>query len=245
MARDLLARVEVLREQGGRHDERAARVHEPFARRAIDGELAGRFQRIQPCQVADRIGVFRIAEPTEHDRTRVAGIRPGLHLQVAAHPALESFTFRGGGLLRPSGRHLAAVDHLADALPGLCVLPDVGQRGERHEVEVRLGPLGRVALLTVLLRPAAGPPRRIDPRAHPGPNLSARRRLRVAGTGRFPRPRIPRGRARSRVSGSSRHPCLVPQTVRMSLSRTRQVAHRRRASEADCVEPRLVEGELK
>ena len=102
-------------------------------------------------------------------------------------------------------------------LPGLCVLPHVGQRGERHEVDVRLRPLGRVALLAVLLRPAAGPPRRIDPRAHPGSTLAARRRLRVAGTGRFPRPRIPRWRARSRVSGSSRHPCLVPQTFRMSL----------------------------
>ena len=86
MAGDLLRRVEVLRDQRRRHHQRVAGVGEPFARRAVDGELAGRVERVDAGQVAERVGVFGVVEPAEDHPPGVAGPPGRLGREEAAGP---------------------------------------------------------------------------------------------------------------------------------------------------------------
>src|SRR5258708_37547314 len=63
--RDLLARVEVLRQQSRRHDQRVSRVCKTLSRRAVGRKLT-RMTQIEPGQVADRVGVLCVVWPPQH-----------------------------------------------------------------------------------------------------------------------------------------------------------------------------------
>ena len=86
MVGDLLAGVEVLREQGRRHHERVAGVGKSLAGGAIGRKLAGGLQ-IDARQIEQRVRVLGIAEPAQHDRPGVAGAGERLGLQVVGDPA--------------------------------------------------------------------------------------------------------------------------------------------------------------
>ena len=117
MIRDLLAGVEVLREQRRRHHERVAGVGESLAGGTIDGKLAGRLQGRRP---ADRASVYVYSALKSRRSTTGPGsprwraTRPSDSRQ----PRLRSRCRRSGDRLRCLlGRHLTVVEHLGDLEP--------------------------------------------------------------------------------------------------------------------------------
>ena len=154
MVGDLLAGVEVLREQGRRHHERIAGVGKTLAGGAIDGKLAGGLQ-IDARQIEQRVRVLGVAEPAQHDRPGIAGAGERLGLQVVGNPApqpLPALGRRLGSFLR---RHLAVVEHLGDLEPRLGRAPHVVERRELLEVERPFLHVGRVTLHAMLVQDRA------------------------------------------------------------------------------------------
>ena len=146
---DLLGRVQVLAEQGRRHDERVAGVREAFARGAVRREIAGGLE-VDAGQVADRVVVLGVAEAADDDAARVAGAGAGFGVEHGAHPGGDRAALLGarlGALLR---RHLAVFQVLDDHRPGLEVALDRGQRRVSLEVEVALLLLGGMTSEAVL-----------------------------------------------------------------------------------------------
>ena len=131
MLGDVLARVEILRQQRRRHHQRVPGIREPFACRAIDREHTRRLQRFDSGEVAQRVGVFSVAQPPQHNRSRIAREPFRLFLQVPPHPIAQLRAFGIAELLlRFRRRHLPAVEHLADLLPGANFFAHVTERGE-------------------------------------------------------------------------------------------------------------------
>ena len=118
VGRDFLGGIEILRHQRGRHPLGAPYVRESFARRAIDGKLAGRVQRLHPGQVANRVIVFSIVQPPQYERTGITRPRFRFGSEISTHPCLQTTSLVIPWLLRTLRRHLPAVEHLANLQPG-------------------------------------------------------------------------------------------------------------------------------
>ena len=161
---DLLSGVEKFAHERGRHHQRIAGIGEPLARRAVDGEFAGGVQRGNAGEVADGVVVLVVVEPPQHHAAGVARSRPGLLEQQAVHPLLQFRALVIAWLVGFLRRHLPAREHVVDLEPNLGVAPDVGDRLERVEINVRLGVLVRVALETELIeqRPDLRPVHRVQ-----------------------------------------------------------------------------------
>ena len=149
--RDVFARVEILRQQRRRHNQRVASVREPFARRAIDRELFGRIERRHAGQIADGVGVFGIAQPPEHDWPRIARARQRLGVEIPLDPASQLLALLDGRLLRVLRRHLAVIEHLDDLEPSARPASDVIELREAFEIEFTLLLRRRVTVQTKLL----------------------------------------------------------------------------------------------
>ena len=74
MTSDLFAGIEILRQQRRRHRKRIASVCKTLARGTVGGEFASRIE-VHARQITDRVGVFRIVQPSQHDGTRIARAR--------------------------------------------------------------------------------------------------------------------------------------------------------------------------
>ena len=97
-------------------------------RTSSTGNSGARLQRIRTAgQLADRIGVFDVVQPTQHDAPRITGEGFCFHLQVAADPLLQSTAIGIGRLRSIFGWHLTAVEHLTHFLPDTGMLAHLGQ----------------------------------------------------------------------------------------------------------------------
>ena len=142
MAGHGLRGIEILRDQRRRHHERLSRVRKPLARARVRRKLLRRIEGGHARQVADRPSVFGVVEPAEDDAARVAGVRDRLGGEKRPQPLSQQVPFGIGRLLGVGRRHLAVVDNLGHPLPDLDLLPHVGGRAERGQVDV---PLDRIA----------------------------------------------------------------------------------------------------
>ena len=128
MSGHLLRRIEILREQGGRHHQRRPGIREPLPRRAIHGKLPGRIERIDSGEVAQGVGVFVVGEPTQHHRPWITGVGEGEVIERAPHPTEELLLLGFGWLLLLLWRHLAVEDLVDHILPDLRILGAAGGR---------------------------------------------------------------------------------------------------------------------
>ena len=149
---DLLAGVEELIDQRGRHSQRIAGVGEALTRRAVDRKLTRGIQRRHPGEVAHGVVVLVVIEAAQHHATGVAGQRPSLLDQKTFHPLLQGRALLVGGLIGFPGRHLSAREHLLHLDPGFRIAPEIGKRLERIEIHLRLGILPLVAVETKLIQ---------------------------------------------------------------------------------------------
>ena len=151
MRGDFLGCVEILREQRRRHHERRADIRESFACRAIDRKLTRGIERLHACQITQRVGVFHVREPPQHNGTGVARVRESDLIQRATHPIGELFFLGRGELLLLLRRHLAELHLVEHVFPDVRLFVDV--RG--FEIEVTLLLFGRVAVEAVGLEDGA------------------------------------------------------------------------------------------
>ena len=142
---DFLARVQILREQGRRHDESVSGVRETFASRAVLREFACRIQ-VDVRQITHGIGVLCIAQSPQHDRSRVAGAGVRLGVEIAVDPDSQQFPLFDRRLAGALGGHLAIVEHLGDFLPDAGRPPHVADRGEPLKIELALHFLCRMTI---------------------------------------------------------------------------------------------------
>ena len=167
VARDFASGVEILGEQRGRHDKCRTSVGEAFARGPVHGEFAGRIERGDPGQIAERVAILVVGEPAEHDWPRITGTRQRDVGESLPRPVGELFLPRGGKRLGLLGGHLAQGQLFLHAFPDIGVTTDLGERLEPLEVEFTLLFFGRVAGDAVLgqqgpdlLAEGVGPQRR-------------------------------------------------------------------------------------
>ena len=149
---DVFRRVEILRHERWRHHKRVADVHEAFARGGIDRKLLRRIERLHAGQITNRVSVLRVVQPSQNDRSRIAGTSQRRLVQGAVHPRQQFLTLGHGHLRLFLRRHLAQGNLLDHALPHLRVLHDVRERLEAFEVEIALLFLGRVTAEAILLQ---------------------------------------------------------------------------------------------
>ena len=126
VTRDVLRRIEILREQRGRHHQRRACIRKTFASGAIDREFLRWIERLDAGQIAQRVGVFHVRQPPQHDGAGIAGIREGDLIQSASHPVRELLFFLGGELLFLLRRHFAHLDLLQHIFPDVRLFLNVG-----------------------------------------------------------------------------------------------------------------------
>ena len=149
---NLLAGVEELIDQRGRHSQRIAGVGESLARRTVDRKLTRGIQRRHSGKVSHGVVVLVVIEAAQHHAAWVAGQRPRLLDEETVHPLLQGRALLVGGLIGFSGRHLAAREHLLHLDPGFRVAPEIVERLERIEIHLRLGILPLVAVETKLIQ---------------------------------------------------------------------------------------------
>ena len=120
--------VKVFGHERRRHDERLARVRKTFARAAVGRKLLGRIERIDAGEVADRVGVFGVVEPAEHDAAGVARPGAGLGFEEVVEPLPDLGPLLVGRLVGLRRRHLPGRHHLGHPLPDLHLAADCIER---------------------------------------------------------------------------------------------------------------------
>ena len=125
MSRDVLRGIEVFCQQRRGHHQGAARVHEPFPRRAVSGKFLRGFKGIHPGEIPHRVVELHVIQPPQHYRPWIASPGPGGLIQHRFDPCQQFFPFCGirlGLLLR---RHFAQMHLLDDPLPGFWLRDDL------------------------------------------------------------------------------------------------------------------------
>ena len=128
MTRHGLRGVEVFGHERRRHDERLARVRKTFARATVGRKLLGRIERVDTGEVADRVGVFGVVEPAEHDAAGVARPGAGLGFEEVVEPLPDLGPLLVGRLVGLRRRHLPGRHHLGHPLPDLHLAADCIER---------------------------------------------------------------------------------------------------------------------
>ena len=148
VTRNVFRRIEIFRQQRRRHHERRTRIGKTFASRAIDRKLLRRIERLDAREIPQRVGVFHVRQPTQHDGARIASVREGDLIQGSAHPVRELHFLRSAGLLLFLRRHLAHLDLLQHIFPDVRLFSNVGG----FEIEIAFLLLGRVTVEAILVQ---------------------------------------------------------------------------------------------
>ncbi len=112
MAGHFVGGLQVLVQQGGRHGQGLARIVESGGVGRVDGEFA-RGPDIHPGEVADRVVVFRVAQPARQHDAGIPGIAPDLPVADRLKPVdCLSTALERGLQLRFGRRHLARFESL-------------------------------------------------------------------------------------------------------------------------------------
>ena len=151
MLGDRFCSIEVLSDQGWGHDQGGSGIGKAFSSGAIGREFFGRLDVLQEGKVFDRVGVFGVIEPSQQDRTRVAGIALGLKGQPSFHPADGDQAIGFGGLRFLFGWHLLRLKLFEYPLNRSGIALDGIPVGPLGQVDIGLGPLGVVAFGAVFL----------------------------------------------------------------------------------------------
>ncbi|TXT33704.1 MAG: hypothetical protein FD138_1814 [Planctomycetota bacterium] len=150
---DFFAGVEILRQQSRGHDHRVAGVREAFPGRVVRREFFRGIEQFDAGQIANRVGVLGIAEPPQHDWSRIAGTRKSLGVEIPLDPAAQLLLLSGSRLrLGLLWRHFVGVEHLDDLLPDARPLPHIGQCREAFEVQFSVLLRRRMAFEAKLLQ---------------------------------------------------------------------------------------------
>ena len=146
--RNSLGGCQVLAQQGRRDDERIAGIGKAFAGRAVNGEVPRRL-KIHTGEIANRIVVFCIGQPAQHDPAGIACMGASFLRQHAAQPAHHALPVLRSGLGIAPGRHLRAFHHLQNKLPRPNVFRHQFEGREPFKIQVALVLPGGMALQTV------------------------------------------------------------------------------------------------
>ena len=163
--------VEVFGHERRRHDERLARVRKAFARAAVGWKLFRGIERVDAGEIADRVGVFGVVEPAEHDAAGIARSGAGLGLEEVVEPLPDLGPLLIGWLVGLRRGHLPARDHLGHPLPDLHFAADRIEGADARKVDLPFDQITGMAVLAVSLDQWHHP-------AVPGRQSVARRRLR-------------------------------------------------------------------
>ena len=151
MLGDRFCSIEVLSDQGWGHDQGGSGIGKAFSSGAIGREFFGRLDVLQEGKVFDRVGVFGVIEPSQQDRTRVAGIALGLKGQPSFHPADGDQAIGFCWLRFLFGWHLLRLKLFEYPLNRSGIALDGIPVGPLGQVDIGLGPLGVVAFGAVFL----------------------------------------------------------------------------------------------
>ena len=151
MLGDRFCSIEVLSDQGWGHDQGGSGIGKAFSSGAIGREFFGRLDVLQEGKVFDRVGVFGVIEPSQQDRTRVAGIALGLKGQPSFHPADGDQAIGFCWLRFLFGWHLLRLKLFEYPLNRSGIALDGIPVGPLGQVDIGLGPLGVVAFGAVFM----------------------------------------------------------------------------------------------
>src|SRR5690606_31478633 len=128
MLGDFLGCGQILVDHRGRHGLAGSRVGESFASRAVYGKFAGRIKALDPRQVGDRVVVLGVGEAAQDDWPWIACMDPRLLGEILANPRLQPRPLGLVWLLGLGGRHLVAIEYLANLLPKPSLLANFAKR---------------------------------------------------------------------------------------------------------------------
>ena len=124
-------------DQTGSHRHRVADVRKPLAANAVGGKLASpRRPHVDAGEIADRVVVLGVAQPSQRHRTGVAGPRGGFRIERRRDPAHQLFPLGRGRLRRILRRHVAQTQPLGDVTEHLGLGEDRLGRPEAREIEI-------------------------------------------------------------------------------------------------------------
>ena len=151
MLGDRFCSIEVFTDQGWRHHQGGSGIGKAFSSSAIGWEFFGRLDVLKEGKIFDGVGVFGVVEPSQQDRTRIAGVALSLKGQPSFHPADGDQAIGFGGLRLLFGWHLLRLKLFEYPLNGPGIALDRIPVGPLGQVDVGLGPFGIVAFGAVFL----------------------------------------------------------------------------------------------
>ena len=102
-------------DQFGRHRHRVTDVGKALAADTVDGKLAGlSWPHVYAGEIADRVVVLRVAQPTQSDLARIAGPGRRFGIECRRDPAQQLFPLGLIWLRRILRRHVAISHPLRD-----------------------------------------------------------------------------------------------------------------------------------
>ena len=124
-------------DQLGRHRHRLPDIREALASDAVDGKLAGlRRPHVHAGEIADRVVVLRVAQPTQRHRPGIAGPRSRLGIERRRDPVQQLFPLRLIQLRRILRRHVAAAHPFGDVTERLWPSQDRLGGSKHREIEI-------------------------------------------------------------------------------------------------------------
>ena len=119
------------------HWHRVSDVGEAFATDTVDRKLAGpRWPHVHAGEIADRVVVLRVAQPTQRHRPGITGPRSRFSVERRRDPAQQLFPLGLARLRRVLRRHVATAHPLGDIAQRLGLGDDRLSRAEAREIEI-------------------------------------------------------------------------------------------------------------
>ena len=135
MIGDVPGRRQIFFQQRGRHRQRFSRIVETCLIGGIDREFS-RGTNVGARQIANRIVVLGMTEPSRQDRSRIARVAPRFVFAHITNPSDDGLPLIGRWLRqRLFGRHFFGLNPFEHDFPDALILRDCGERGITAQVE--------------------------------------------------------------------------------------------------------------